>query len=356
MKKIVYVIVGSLFAVSFVALCGGGVLHAQEAGKQFPLLTQEAPSDIRGIEDLTFDKYPPQGQSPLLNILGRESQSGVFSAFLLSLFGEYGWMLLVFYYCALLAIVFILYASVFKRFKQFSREQAIVFGWNTTKKHIWFFVLISVIQLLVYAPLLFLFLFSIPPSNSFAPYTQPALLILAIKLWFVFTLFSIGIIKISLAINKGIRPRVRDLFTGITIFPQFVFSALLTWIIILGPYFLLGGILYVLWKGNMLNPLQIGVASTVGSILLAFPASHWFLKFLLNGFVVVDTGAWPLKALRLASQYSKGAKTDLALFGTLLFAINFSASILPFGLGLFMAMPITSLAFAHAYCQLQKGS
>ncbi len=332
---------------------------------------QDASSGLQGGYGTPIDYgrtgYPGGANSGLggLGMLGALSGGGMVP--LLGLAGGYlgsmVWILIALYLLVLLTIVAVLYASVFKRFKRFSREQAMVFAWNTTKKHIWFFVLLLLIQVLIFLPLIVLFVFgtgmpfigfNAGSSGIFAPYTTPALWVLGTAIAFFMALFSVGISKITLALVDGGKPRVADLFTGITLLPKFLLSLILYMLIILAPYILLVGAVFFL--KDKLGPLQLFIGGSVIAILLAIPVSNWILRFYMFHIVVVDKKVWPLKVLKLSSQYSKEAKTDFFLWLSLLFAIGWIGGAVPLALGAFLVYPLTSLAYTHAYRQLEKGS
>lgn len=382
-KKVAFFFVAFTLAVGLV----GSAVHAQQGIEaESPQLTAEelqqlqdlyqnqgTGSDFSGGYGAPIDygsQYP--GASGLgdglqgLGMLGALSGGGMAPLLALAAvyLGNMVWILIVLYLLFLIGIVAVLYASIFKKFKRFSREQAMVSAWNATKKHIWFFVLILILQVLVFLPLIALFVLGVPTPGLvglgggnpglFGDYTTPALWALGTVIAFFVALFAIGSSKITLTLVDGGKPRVADLFTGVTLLPKFILSLILYVFMILLPYVLL--VAGVSFLADKVSPLQLFIGGSVIAVLLAIPVSNWLLRFYLFHIVVVDKKVWPLKALKLSSQYSKGAKTDLFLWLSLLFAIGWVGGSVPLALGLFFVYPLTSLAYTHAYRQLEKGS
>lgn len=86
----------------------------------------------------------------------------------------------------------------------------------------------------------------------------------------------------------------------------------------------------------------------VGLILLVFPAAIWGSRYSLFPFFIVDQGAGPIESLKKSSEATYGAKWDI--FGLLLISLclGFVGAILAF-LGLFVVIPVLSIAWASAY-------
>ncbi|MBI2484425.1 hypothetical protein HYV71_04555 [Candidatus Uhrbacteria bacterium] len=258
------------------------------------------------------------------------------------------------YILILLLIALVLFIAAFKNYKRFSREQALVFGWNAMKKHIWLFVLIFIVQLIVWAvfALLAYFAMKYGPATLSVGWIIGNLLIIVIALFF-FLLFSVGLTKISLKALAGKPFGVADLFNGVNVLFKYFLAGVVYFVIVAGPFIVLRialGLMKDLFSAQVLL-----IGGLVAVLLLAIPVSLWFMKFFLWGIVVVDKGVWPLTALKLSSQYTARAKTDVALFNILLFGINLIGSNVPLMLGLFVSFPVTLIAYGHMYRQLEKG-
>lgn len=65
--------------------------------------------------------------------------------------------------------------------------------------------------------------------------------------------------------------------------------------------------------------------------------------------------AGPMTALRKSAHLTEGVKPKLLVFYLALLGLNILGTI-PIGLGLFVTMPISLIAAAHVYRQLEKQS
>lgn len=258
------------------------------------------------------------------------------------------------YLLILLLIAVIFFVSVFKKYKRFSREQALVFGWNMMKKHIWLFVLISVVQLLVWAVFgVFAYLSTrFGPGQVSLPWIA-GMIAYVLLAFFFFLLFSVGLTKISLKAHDGKAFGVSDLFTGVGLVFKYLLAGIVNFVIIVGPFIVLR--VATGFMKDLFSETVLLIGGLVAALLLAIPVSILLMKFYLWGIVVVDKGLWPLAALKLSSQYTARAKTDVALFNILLLGINLIGSNVPLMLGLFVSTPVALLAYAHMYRQLEKG-
>ena len=74
----------------------------------------------------------------------------------------------------------------------------------------------------------------------------------------------------------------------------------------------------------------------------------------MYGYVIVDTGAGPIDALKKAAELSEGIRMDLFLFALMLFGINV-IGLLVLGVGILVTVPITGLAMTFVYRHVQPG-
>jgi len=170
---------------------------------------------------------------------------------------------------------------------------------------------------------------------------------------FFFLLFSVGLTRVSLKAHDGKPFGIGDLFNGVGLVFKYFLTSVLNFLIVVGPFIVLQIVVGVLKDVFPETVLLIG--GLVAALLLAIPVSILLMKFFLSGIVVVDKGVWPITALKLSSQYTARAKTDVALFNILLLGINLIGFNVPLMLGLFVTLPVTYLAYAHMYRQLEKG-
>lgn len=93
------------------------------------------------------------------------------------------------------------------------------------------------------------------------------------------------------------------------------------------------------------------VILAVGLVLLIVPGIYWGIKYALFPFMVVENKAFGWTALKLSAQATYGAKWDLFGLYVAILLILF-AGLLTFGLGLFIAIPLTWIAQAYAWKKL----
>lgn len=200
------------------------------------------------------------------------------------------------------------------RQKRFSKGEAIIFGWETTKNHLWFFIVISII--FVSIPLLCNSIISVIINGV------TTLIIFTIIYTIICTVLQMGIIRICLKFVDGMTAGFGDLFACVPLLFKFLLSSILYMVIIM-----------------------------VGSILLIIPGIIWSIAFVFWSYFVVDKKLGPIEALEGSLNITKGAKWDIFLFLLLLLGINILGA-LTLVIGLLVTIPITSVAFAYVYHQL----
>lgn len=200
--------------------------------------------------------------------------------------------------------------------RSFSMKEALSFGWNTMKSNLGFFILLFIVYGL---------LFVIPDviAREVSKTDPSAGAVLHIVDILLSMLMGIGLIKISLDFCDHQPGRISDLFSQYR----------LLWKVILAT------IVYVLivW---------------VGVLLLIIPGIIWSIKFFFYDYLIIDENQGVMESLETSSLITRGAKWDLFVFSLLLGLINLAGAML-FIVGLFVTMPITMVAFAHAYRQLR---
>jgi hypothetical protein len=94
--------------------------------------------------------------------------------------------------------------------------------------------------------------------------------------------------------------------------------------------------------------LLAGLIIAVGFVLLIVPGIIASLGLGFVPFVAVDRGTWPIDSLKESWRITKGHKWQLLLLGLALIALNL-IGLLALVIGIFVTIPITLLAGAHAY-------
>jgi uncharacterized membrane protein len=99
--------------------------------------------------------------------------------------------------------------------------------------------------------------------------------------------------------------------------------------------------------------LLLSLAIVLGMILLIIPGIIFALMFMFTLFIVIDRELGPIEAMKESARITRGYKWQLLGLCLVLTAIGL-LGLLAFLVGVLVAMPITSLAFAHAYRVLSE--
>ncbi|GEM_PF-423562 len=201
--------------------------------------------------------------------------------------------------------------------RRFSMADAVRFGWETVKGNLGFFIVLLLAASLIQ---------NLPGIIAgFAKKFPIISLTLFLAGWLLGFVVQMGLIKVSLKFCDGTKGKLDDLLSSFNLLLNFIAGTFLYGLIIMG-----------------------------GSLLLVIPGVIWAVKFSLTPYFIVDRNLGPIEALKASSKATEGAKWDLFLFGLLLGLINLAGA-LALVVGLFVTMPVTMLAYAHAYRTLAGG-
>jgi uncharacterized membrane protein len=199
--------------------------------------------------------------------------------------------------------------------RAFSTKEALRFGWEKTRENLGFLVGTFLVSS---SPSIAAEILGLDERDG----VVPALLVIAAVI--IQAALSIGLTKIHLRLARGESAEWRDLFSG-------------------GPFLLpyLGAsILYAL-------------VVVFGLILLIVPGIIWAIKYGLYFYPIIDERAPPFAALQHSADITKGARWQLLLFGIVLGLVNV-VGFFAFGIGLFVTLPVTSIAAAWVYQRLRE--
>lgn len=101
------------------------------------------------------------------------------------------------------------------------------------------------------------------------------------------------------------------------------------------------------WKylgASILLALAIGI----GLVLLIVPGIIFGLMFMFTTFIVIERGLGPIDAMSESNRLTRGHKWQLFGFSLLLLLINV-LGLLALVVGLLVSIPVSTLAFVHAY-------
>ncbi len=183
---------------------------------------------------------------------------------------------------------------------------AVRYGWESLKKDFWYFITLLLLVTIITA---------IPNrlGNSFIF----SLLSLVVSAW-----LTGGLYHILLEYHAGRKPEITALFTQTKHFVNILGGTILVGLIVIG-----------------------------GLILLIVPGIYWALKYSFTIYLIVDKDMGIMEALHASGEMTMGIKGQLFLFGLTAAGIMILGAIC-LGVGVFVAMPIVSLAFMWVYRNL----
>ena len=109
----------------------------------------------------------------------------------------------------------------------------------------------------------------------------------------------------------------------------------------------------VLWR-YALASIMTAIIVIIGLVLLIVPGIIAQIMLCLSAFLVLEKGMKPVEALKESRRMTKGKRWELFLFLLVLVIVNIVGAI-PAGLGLLVTLPISLLALAHVYKNIDKG-
>ncbi len=197
---------------------------------------------------------------------------------------------------------------------KFSIEEALKFGWSTTKLNFSFLVKIILIVAVAY-------LVSGLIRNGLKDIPVLSFLT-AILFWVFHIVLDIGLIKIALKFNGSQKPDFEDLYNHYPLFWQYLAGSLLSGLIVLG-----------------------------GFILLIIPGIYFSVKLQFVQYLIVDRGLGPMEAIQKSWKMTEGSFWNLLILDIILGAINVLGA-LALLIGLLWTIPTSSIATAFVYRKL----
>jgi len=196
----------------------------------------------------------------------------------------------------------------------FSIKQSLIFGWEAFKAHHRLFV-----------PIVFISIAISIVTEYIGNRDMLGLGLIAMAFGFIAQIIvGMGLTKIALKITAGETVAFDDIFAPTHLFFTYIGAAVVYALIVLG-----------------------------GLLLLIVPGLIWLVSYWLFQYVLIDQERGAFAALGEAKRISTGVRRHLFLFMLAGGILNL-AGILAFLLGLFITIPVTTVAGAHVYRQLQK--
>jgi uncharacterized membrane protein len=198
---------------------------------------------------------------------------------------------------------------------RFVKKEAITFAFNIAKQNILFFLGIFVVWAFITIASSAI-QGSINRSGSFL-----LSFLFSLVMWVINSIFSMGVINITLKFVDKKKPSLKDLYYTQKLF-NYILASILRGLIILG-----------------------------GFILLIVPGIILAVKLQFAEYLVVDRKLNYDAALRGSWKMTKGVKWNLFLLGILLFLINL-LGLLCLAVGLLVTVPLAMVAEAYVYRKL----
>ncbi len=199
---------------------------------------------------------------------------------------------------------------------QFSIPSAIAYGWETFKTRPWFFIGASVVIALLYLAVGAVVAAVDAPFGGTAENQTVVGNVVSLLLG---ALVGMGVTAFYLSAHDS--PQTVQL--GTLWHPS--------------PYWNFLG-------ASFLTSLAVGI----GFVLLIVPGVIALLFFMFSTFIVIDRELGPIEAMKESVRITEGHRWPLLGF-VLLLALIVAAGALALGVGILVAFPIATLAFAHAY-------
>jgi len=203
--------------------------------------------------------------------------------------------------------------------KKFSIDEAIRFGWETTKNNLGFFVGLMIVMGLIHI---------IPTIIVEAVKEKSAFLgiIFSIANCVLVIVVSLGLVRISLDFCDGKKMTFEEALANL--FGQ-----------------------YRLFFKALFASIVYNLAVGIGLIFLIIPGIIFGIKLGFFEYFIVDKKAEAMKSLRMSSELTKGVRWNLFIFWILLAIINLvgAACLL---IGLLVTIPTTMIAMAYVYRKL----
>lgn len=200
----------------------------------------------------------------------------------------------------------------------FSISEALAFGWETFKKNVSFFVIVLVVLAVVQGVGAYISLF----------FKEEPMLGLVLNLVFVFAsmIVSLGVMRMTLDLVDGKKPNFNDFYQQYPLLLKYIGTGIIQGLIVFA-----------------------------GFLLLIIPGIYLSVKLGFSSYVVVDKKVGPFDAIKSSYEMTKGNWWNIAFLGLVSFFICL-AGVLALLVGLFVAIPVTTLAYAYVYRKLSGGA
>jgi uncharacterized membrane protein len=196
---------------------------------------------------------------------------------------------------------------------QFSKKEAVKFGFGIAKSNLLFFIGLLIIVFFVSAVASSL--------RGEAQKSALAYLVLSIVQYLVNIVIGMGLIRISLEFIGKAKPKIRDIVYYKPIV-RYVLASIVT-----------------------------GIVVILGLVLLIIPGVILAIRLQYTTYLIVDKNLGPIEAIKKSWSVTRGNTWNLFFFGILLGLINILGMVCLL-VGLFITIPLGMLATTFVYRKL----
>lgn len=219
--------------------------------------------------------------------------------------------------------------------------EAIKFGWEAMKEHLWLFIGIGAAAIGIYGiEWIVQFIVTGGKGHNFTSvFLQLAFAYLNI------VIFTLGYTKVCIKMADGEETEFGDLFSCFSLGGRFILASIIMGLLFV-PVVLLVGISAAILK----SAVFIGI---IGIIVMIIAVSIIIMRFIFVSYLVVDKDLDAMGCVKGSWNMTQGKVWDLSIFFSLQ-CLVIIAGALCLGVGLIAAIPTTSVSTAYYYRQLSK--
>ena len=242
---------------------------------------------------------------------------------------------------------------------EFSKKEIITTAWLQTKTNLPILVIITTIYLMIILALLQIFTFMLPDLsenlisensaqifNILTPTLQQLLFIIAAILFMIG--INLGFIKICINIFKKENINIKQLFGSFDILLPYLMATIcygVAHILIAFPGIIILVIFIKLITGSFFYYL--------GILFVIIPTIYLSLRLQFYIYFLIDNRVGLLESLKMSFLISKGYAYQLLIIGAIL-SIIIQISIIPFFIGLIIALPYSKMVTTYTYIKLKE--
>ena len=242
---------------------------------------------------------------------------------------------------------------------EFSKKEIITTAWLQTKTNLPILVIITTIYLMIILALLQIFTFMLPDLsenlisensaqifNILTPTLQQLLFIIAAILFMIG--INLGFIKICINIFKKENINIKQLFGSFDILLPYLMATIyyaVAHMLIAFPGIIILIIFIKLNTGSFFYYL--------GILFVIIPTIYLSLRLQFYIYFLIDNRVGLLESLKMSFLISKGYAYQLLIIGAIL-SIIIQISIIPFFIGLIIALPYSKMVTTYTYIKLKE--